>query len=601
MGASSPSTSSSVPSGILPVFVFDTTRIYGSNVRSPLGSLKCGPRRAKFVLEAVSDLRSNLEKRGSGLVVAVGKPEKILADIANAAANSLSNNGNSAVVDLRIVCQEEVCSEELSVEKAVRSSVAKVISQKKGSRFSFESVWGSTMYDPDSLPFNSGVYGIPDTFTPFRNKVENNCQIGVPLEVPSDANLALPSDVAVGSSPLGTFLHGKQSTASDPNDATSITNSKCSLTFFPTLVDLGYDAEDIAFASEVDPRSAMPDNYRGGETFALERVKDYIWTKDLLKIYFDTRNGMIGSDYSTKFAPWLALGNISPRYIAQECRQYEEQRVQNKSTYWVVFELLWRDYFKFFAKKHGDKIFHLHGTIGNQSNHPNVNGRKWGMDPKQIQAWKDGMTGYPLVDANMRELAATGFMSNRGRQNVCSFLAIDMNMDWRFGGDYFEETLLDYDVHSNWGNWCAGAGVTGGRLNRFNIVKQSKDYDFGGEYVRLWCPELKNVPDKYVHEPWKMSEEMMKECGVKIGRGRDYPAPIVDPNSTPRVMKNDDGCRGGRGQGRGGKSGGGRGNRGNGYDNGRDSSNPNRGRGQRRDMKSLKEGTFRFESNSKYV
>ena len=78
------------------------------------------------------------------------------------------------------------------------------------------------------------------------------------------------------------------------------------------------------------------------------------------------------------------------------------------------------------------------------------------MNPKEIQAWKDGKTGYPLVDANMRELAATGFMSNRGRQNVCSFLTIDMNMDWRYGGDHFEETLLDHDVHSNWVMWASG-------------------------------------------------------------------------------------------------------------------------------------------------
>jgi deoxyribodipyrimidine photo-lyase len=189
-------------------------------------------------------------------------------------------------------------------------------------------------------------------------------------------------------------------------------------------------------------------------------------------------------------------------------------------------------------------------------------------------------------------------MSNRGRQNVCSFLAIDMNMDWRYGAAHFEEHLLDYDVHSNWGNWCSGAGMTGGRLNRFNIVKQSKDYDFGGEYVRLWCPELANVPDKYVHEPWKMSEELMEECGVKIGPGRTYPSPIVDPGVVPRIMADDGRARGGgggRGHGRGGGKQGGRGvGRG---DNG--DRNTNRGRGQQRDMKSLKTGSYNFDS--KYV
>mmetsp|Transcript_15137 Transcript_15137/g.23033 ORF Transcript_15137/g.23033 Transcript_15137/m.23033 type:complete len:402 (+) Transcript_15137:3-1208(+) len=131
----------------------------------------------------------------------------------------------------------------------------------------------------------------------------------------------------------------------------------------------------------------------------------------------------------------------------------------------------------------------------------------------------------------MRELAATGFMSNRGRQNVCSFLAIDMNTDWRYGADYFESELLDYDVYSNWGNWCAGAGMTGGRLNRFNIVKQSKDYDQHGEYVKHWIPELKNVPTQYVHEPWKLSNEQQTDFGVRLGV--DYPNPLVPPSKTP--------------------------------------------------------------------
>ena len=135
--------------------------------------------------------------------------------------------------------------------------------------------------------------------------------------------------------------------------------------------------------------------------------------------------------------------------------------------------------------------------------------------------------------------------------------------------------------------------MTGGRLNRFNIVKQSKDYDFGGDYVRLWCPELKDVPDKYVHEPWQMSEALMEECGVKIGPGRDYPSPIVDPNVQPRIMNN-----GGGGRGRGGRGGRGRGGKQGGRGNGRNfqrDNNPNRGKGQRQDMKSLNVGSYKFD------
>ena len=258
-------TTKAKPTGILPVFVFDTERIYGSDTRSELGCMKCGPRRAQFVLEAVADLRANLEKRGSGLIVAVGKPEKVLAEIADAAS----------ATSLNVVCQEEVCSEELAVDKAVRSELAKKM--KKGGKFNYETVWGSTMYDPDSLPFDGEVFGIPDTFTPFRNKVEKACNIGQPLDIPKDEHLTLPKDI--------------KSVVKQP---------KCSLSFMPTLADLGYKAEDIESVESVDSRSAMPAKYKGGETFALARVKDYIWDKDLLKIYFDTRNGMIGSDYSTK-------------------------------------------------------------------------------------------------------------------------------------------------------------------------------------------------------------------------------------------------------------------------------------------------------------
>lgn len=507
--------------GVLPIFCFDP-RIFGNEACSKFGSLKCAPRRAKFILESVADLRSQLEQKGCGLVVANGKPEDVFSNFFHDAATSPN-----------VVCQEEVCSEELSVDKAVRSAL------KNGS---LQTVWGSTLYNPKDLPFPGETDGIPNTFTPFRNKVEKKCKIGAPLSVP--CKLALPKEFEIPSIP------------------------QCSLTYMPSLVDLGYTPEQIDEANTVDPRGVM--EFKGGEKAALDRVKDYIWTKDLLKVYFDTRNGMIGGDYSTKFAPWLAHGCVSPRYIAKECSRYEEERVANKSTYWVVFELLWRDYFKFFAKKHGNSIFFQEGTAGKD--------KKWGYYEKSVQAWKEGRTGYPLVDANMRELAATGFMSNRGRQNVCSFFAIDMNQDWRYGADYFESTLLDYDVHSNWGNWCAGAGMTGGRLNRFNIVKQSKDYDCHGEYVRLWLPELKDVPNEFVHSPWKMTQFQQMEYGVRLGV--DYPHPIVPPSagSNNDRQRKDGGKNRKGGNRRGGKS----------------DSNPNRGRGQRKDMKSLKEGTFRM-------
>jgi deoxyribodipyrimidine photo-lyase len=123
---------------------------------------------------------------------------------------------------------------------------------------------------------------------------------------------------------------------------------------------------------------------------------------------------------------------------------------------------------------------------------------QWREDEEALTRWKQGNTGMPLVDANMRELAATGWMSNRGRQNVASYLILDLGIDWRRGADHFESLLLDYDTASNWGNWVAAAGLTGGRVNKFNITKQSRDYDASGDYLRAWLPELAQVPTEYV-------------------------------------------------------------------------------------------------------
>ena len=531
---------------ILPVFCFDP-RIFGNAARSRITSdLKCGPKRAQFVLESVADLRSNLESKGSGLLVAHGKPEEFLDQL-------FGKLGDVAISSGKVICQEEVCSEEQEVVRSVQTALHNRCGNGKTrpKTSPVETVWGSTMYDIEDLPYNlqDGLTDLPDTFTPFRNKVEKKCEIRSPLAAPNSMKLPF----AKGSSEYQTIASH--------------------LTFLPTLQELGYTPEQV---EESKQKSIGNLEFKGGETAALARMKDYIWVQDRLKIYFDTRNGMLGDDYSTKFAPWLAHGNLSPRLIAQECKRYEQERVANKSTYWVVFELLWRDYFKFFALKHGRSIFFQGGTVGSD--------KQWKHYEKNVQAWREGKTGYPLVDANMRELAASGFMSNRGRQNVASFLALELNQDWRYGAEYFENILLDYDVYSNWGNWCAAAGMTGGRLNRFNIVKQSKDYDQHGDYVRHWIPELKNVPKEFVHEPWKMTQFQQMEYGCQLGV--DYPNPIAKPFYPAHSNKGGGGGKGGRGGGGNNRDRGGR--------NNRNKPNPNRGRGQKQDMKSLKEGTIRM-------
>jgi deoxyribodipyrimidine photo-lyase len=229
---------------------------------------------------------------------------------------------------------------------------------------------------------------------------------------------------------------------------------------------------------------------------------------------------MLGTNYSSKFSAWLSFGCLSPRYIYEEVQKYEQTRVKNDSTYWLTFELLWRDFFRFICSKHGNKIFYKSGL--QELNLP------WLEDWQRFNLWCEGKTGYPLVDANMRELAATGFMSNRGRQNVASFLTKNLGIDWRMGAEWFESLLVDYDVCSNWGNWnyTAGVGNDARGFRYFNIPKQSKDYDPKGDYLRHWLPELALIKGDKIHEPYKLSLEEQKRYGVILGV--NYPRPIVD-------------------------------------------------------------------------
>ncbi|MEM6377341.1 MAG: DASH family cryptochrome, partial [Bacteroidota bacterium] len=226
-----------------------------------------------------------------------------------------------------------------------------------------------------------------------------------------------------------------------------------------------------------DKRTAI--QFKGGAMAAEDRLEHYFWGTDAVAEYKNTRNGLIGADYSTKFSAWLANGCISPRTIWFEVDDYESERTANSSTYWVKFELLWREYFKFVAMKYGNKIF-WKGGIQDK----NVS---FATHKKYFAKWAHGETGDDFVDANMRELLHTGFMSNRGRQNVASYLVHQLKLDWRMGAAWFESLLIDYDVCSNYGNWMYAAGVGNDPRDRvFNTKKQAGMYDGDGAYRKLW-------------------------------------------------------------------------------------------------------------------
>ena len=195
----------------------------------------------------------------------------------------------------------------------------------------------------------------------------------------------------------------------------------------------------------------------------------------------ETRNELIGIDFSSKLSHWLALGCISPKFIYHEVKRFEHEVTSNDSTYWLIFELLWRDFFRFSFKKHPLEYYQLHGILGKSD-------RKATKNQLLIDSWINGETASSFVNAAMKELNATGWTSNRMRQIVASYFIYDLEQDWRVGAAYFESQLIDYDVSSNWGNWAyiAGVGNDPRAGRKFNTEKQEEQYDKERKYQRFW-------------------------------------------------------------------------------------------------------------------
>ncbi len=297
-----------------------------------------------------------------------------------------------------------------------------------------------TLFDADDLPFR--VSQLPASFTPFRKQVE---------DLPAAAVTTVPLEWPEG------------------------------------LSDTRSEFDDLL-------ASADPNAFSGGQAAAEQHVNGY-FNGQAPSTYKQVRNALDGWRHSTKFSPWLALGCVSPRQVLQRLRQYETTHGANESTYWIYFELLWREYFYWYARRHGARLFFAQGIKSVVSKAPDM------MDQAQLQMyqkWCHGETGAGLIDACMRQLNSTGYMSNRGRQVVASYFINELQLDWRWGAQYFEQRLIDYDVGSNWGNWQYIAGVgadpRGGR--HFNWLKQQQTHDPEGAFVAQWV--AKQVAPEWV-------------------------------------------------------------------------------------------------------
>jgi deoxyribodipyrimidine photo-lyase len=338
----------------------------------------------------------------------------------------LEFSGKSAEVLLRlfkdsaadaIYCEQIEAPEEIEQVRILQEQGANV-----------DEYWQSSMLDPQHFPFD--LEKMPDVFTAFRREVERvQLKFAQPINTPKKIP-SLPAAL-----PQGSIL---------PSRAQSVAH--------PYLL--------------------------GGASHAQAHLKQYL-ERRLADSYKETRNQLIGMDYSSKFSAWLSLGCISARDIAAQLNDYENSYGANDGTYWLWFELLWRDYFRFIHFKYGQKLYRASGLTGVPVK-PSY--------ASSFEQWRTGNTGAALVDAGMRELHQSGSLSNRMRQIVASYWIYDMKGDWRAGAAWFESQLIDYDVYSNQGNWLyiAGRGTDprGGRP--FNVTKQAQDHDPQEIYRKLW-------------------------------------------------------------------------------------------------------------------
>ena len=337
---------------------------------------------------------------------------------------------------------------------------------------------GKMLYYTSDLPFP--VPQTPDVFTHYRKEIEKLIPVRSPLPTPEKIPSAF-TDISLGALPdLSHFVPQQR--------------------------------------AENDHRAVF--SFPGGEDAALKRLQEYVWDSESIATYKETRNELLGTNYSSKFSAYLAQGCLSPKLIYHEVDRYEEKVRENKSTYWMKFELMWRDFYRLMAKKHKNDIF----LAGGPQQKTQFQGEE---DKDRFHRWAHGKTGIPFIDANMREINQTGFMSNRGRQNVASYLIKDLNIHWRMGAEYFESLLIDYDPASNYGNWnyLAGVGADPMEQRYFNILSQAERYDHNGDFVRQWLPELAPVPDNQLHTIY----ELDASDWVKYDLHLNYYRPMVQP------------------------------------------------------------------------
>eukprot|EP00927_Polykrikos_kofoidii_P071568 TRINITY_DN67827_c0_g1_i1.p1 TRINITY_DN67827_c0_g1~~TRINITY_DN67827_c0_g1_i1.p1 ORF type:complete len:702 (-),score=91.66 TRINITY_DN67827_c0_g1_i1:67-2172(-) len=516
---------------LLPVYCVDPRHFE----QSPWSdNSRTGALRARFLAESLENLDQSLRGIGSRLLVVAGRPEDAIPSLMSVGA------GSSNV----LAFQREDTWEEQQVEGALLRALpkdAKVLCHFGHTLFHREDLgWDPTETLP--LPFGKFFHDTCKRISP-RKELLAPLEGQLPPPPPDKEMSSAKGDwscLAVDAEVLERWMAGCASASG-----------------------VGASYADRRASCGGDPAI----EWIGGEASGMRRLIEYA-VPGGLGTYHRTRNQLHGANHSSHLSPWLANGCLSPRTVYWRAKVYESSQEGSSTKKQpgnfdhvgkFVFELCWRDYFRFYCARFGARIFFSGGPAGRM--------RPWRRNAEAETRWREGRTGAPLVDALMRELRATGYIANRGRYVVASYLVHYLGIDWRVGADWFETHLLDHDVCSNYGEWTSMAGVaaapsvsgplglkgrgpTGGRrpgargqggdpwakgatngaANRggvgdaiFDPWEQAAQYDPSETYVRLWVPELRRLPAGHAHWPFDLDLAARKRAGCV-----DYPdAPLA--------------------------------------------------------------------------